>query len=139
MAGSQGMRKKEDITTIINSILEEASRSRKGFTPEVVREFEAEGRKAAEARAGGGRQAAPQRRDVQQQAAPRQREESMHEVTPSRQLNIVVRRAEETEQQRASLSPVMTQRAIESAVGLGERLELAAQGRALNLRSWVTG
>jgi len=128
MAGSQGMKKKEDIASIINSILDEASRSRKGFTPEAVREFEVEGRRAAD-----------QRREPRVQPAPRQHDETMREVTPSRQLNMVVRRAEETEQQRAAISPVMTQRAIESAVDLGERLELASEGRRLNLRDWVSG
>jgi|WetSurMetagenome_2_1015567.scaffolds.fasta_scaffold403367_3 hypothetical protein len=128
MAGSQGMKKKEDITQLISHILDEAARSRKGFTPEVVSEFYDEGRRAA-----------TQRREERQQAAPRQREENMREVTPSRQLNIVVRRAEETEQQRAAISPVMTQRAIESAVDLGERLELAGQGRRMSFRDWVSG
>lgn len=128
MANPQGMRRKEDIASIINSILDQASRTRKGFTPDVVREFEVEGRRAAEART-----------ETARQAPPRQREEAMREVTPSRQLNIVVRRAEETEQQRAAISPVMTQRAIESAVDLGERLELASGGRRLSLRNWVSG
>jgi hypothetical protein len=128
MAGSQGMKKKEDITQLISHILDEAARSRKGFTPEVVSEFYEEGRRAA-----------TQRREDRQQAPPRQREENMREVTPSRQLNMVVRRAEETEAQRAAISPVMTQRAIESAVDLGERLELASAGRRMNFRDWVSG
>lgn len=128
MAGSQGMKKKEDITSIINTILDEASRTRKGFTPEVVREFESEGRRASEAR---------QERRAEPQVRPR--EEHVREMTPSRQLgSVVAHRAEDTER-KASISPIMTQRAIESAVDLGERLELASQGRRLNLREWVTG
>jgi hypothetical protein len=126
MAGSQGMKKKEDIASIINSILDEASRTRKGFTPEVVREFESEGRRASQVR-------------EERRAEPRAREEHVREMTPSRQLGAVVaHRAEDTER-KASLNPVMTQRAIESAVDLGERLELASQGRRLNLRDWVSG
>jgi len=130
MTGTQGMKKKEDITSIINRVFDEAMKTRAGFTPENVREFEATGMRAAEAR-----------RDVQRQAPPRQREEGMREVTPSRQLNIVVRRAEETTKQREAISPVMTRRAIESAVRIGEMLEIAAvapEGK-LNLRKWVSG
>ncbi|MFH0885209.1 MAG: hypothetical protein V1861_05870 [Candidatus Micrarchaeota archaeon] len=127
MASSQGMKKKEDIASIINSILDEASRTRRGFTPEVVREFEDEGRRASQSREG---------RRVEQ---PRAREESVREMTPSRQLGTVVAHRAEDRERKASISPVMTQRAIESAVDLGERLELASAGRRLNLRDWVSG
>jgi len=127
MAGSQGMKKKEDIASIINSILDEATRTRKGFTPEVVREFETEGRRAS------------QNREERRAEQPRARDEHVREMTPSRQLGAVVaHRAEDTER-KTSISPVMTQRAIESAVDLGERLELASQGRRLSIRDWVTG
>jgi len=116
------MKRKEDLASIITNILDEATRTRRGFTPQVVAEFYDEGMRASRAR----------------EASPQQREERMRDVTPSRQLgNIVARRAEEAEQ-RAQLNPVMTQRAIESAVDLGERLELAAQGRRLTLREWIS-
>ncbi len=122
MAGTQGMKKKEDIASIINSILDQAAKTRRGFTPDVVQEFYDEGRRARE-----------------QRPAEQRREELIRESTPSRQLgNIVARRREETEQ-RTLLSPHMSQRAVEAAVDLGERIELAAQGRRLSLREWVTG
>jgi rRNA maturation endonuclease Nob1 len=125
MAGSQGMKKKEDIASIINSILDEATRTRKGFTPEVVREFESEGRRASQGR-------------EERRAEPRAREEHVREMTPSRQLgSVVAHRAEDTER-KASISPVMTQRAIECSVDLGERLELAASGRRTR-GEWASG
>ncbi len=126
MAGTQGMRRKEDFASLITGILDEAARTRRGFTPQVVAEFYDEGMRASQARAS------------RQEERPQQREERLREATPSRQLgNIVARRAEEAEQ-RAQINPVMTKRAIESAVDLGERLELAASGRRLALREWMS-
>jgi rRNA maturation endonuclease Nob1 len=125
MASSQGMKKKENLAQVINSILDEAARTRRGFTPEVVREFEDEGRRASIRR-------------EERHAEPQPREEHVREMTPSRQLgSMVARRAEDTER-KASISPVMTQRAIECAVDLGERLELASLGRR-SRGEWATG
>lgn len=117
MVGTQGMRKKDEISQIISHILDQAARTRRGFTPEVVNEFFDEGMRAT------------LRREEQ---AERQRQE-----IPHRQLGSMV--ASRRDEQRAMISPVMTQRAIESAVDLGERLELASSGRRLSLRDWVTG
>jgi hypothetical protein len=131
MASSPELKKKEDkegLATLINRWFDEATKTRQGFTPEVVREFEAAGARAAMSR-GVSRREAPQR----------QHEEGMREVTPSRQLNVVVRRAGE-EKERESLSPVMTKRAIESAVRFGEILELASGDPGkLNIGKWVRG
>lgn len=122
MTSSQGMRKKEDLAAVISSLLDQAARTRRGFTPEVLQEFYDEGLRA------------------QQREQPERRGERIREATPSRQLGRVVARRTEEPEQRTSISPHMTQRAIESAVDLGERLELAAlRGRRLSLRSWVTG
>ncbi len=125
MAGSQGMRKKENLAQIINSILDEAARTRRGFTPDVVREFEDAGRQASARR-------------VEQRAEARPREEHVREITPSRQLGSMVARKAEDAERKALISPVMTQRAIECAVDLGERLELASMGRP-SRGEWATG
>jgi hypothetical protein len=113
MVGQQGMKRKEEITDILNRILEQATRTREGFTPQVVERFYDEGARNREER-------------LRQQ---------MREATPVRQ-SAVTRRSEE---QRAEISPHMRQRGIEAAVDLGERLELAASGRKISLREWVTG
>ncbi len=132
MVSTQGMRRKEDIVQMINRLLDEADKSRRGFTPDVVNEFFREGMAANQRR---GQQAA----GAQAQATQQQRREQISEMTPRRPLdNMVVSRREEMEQ-RVLISPHMTQRAIVAAVNLGERIELAAQGRRLNLRDWVTG
>ncbi|HSB46917.1 MAG TPA: hypothetical protein VLD37_02800 [Candidatus Bilamarchaeum sp.] len=106
MAERQGMKKKEDFASIFNRIIEQAVASREGFTPDVMRRFEDEGRRSREER---------QRQQVR-------------EATPVRQ-SPVARRAEEAEQQRAQISPHMRQRGIEEAVRCGEMMELAVAGR----------
>lgn len=128
MVSTQGMKRKEDVIQLINRILEEADKSRRGFTPEVIDEFYREGLSANQ-----------KRLEAQTWTGAQRREQPISEVTPRRPLdNLVFSRREEMEQ-RAMLSPHMTQRAIVAAVDLGERLELAAQGRKLNLRDWVMG
>jgi hypothetical protein len=119
MAGTT-LKKKENITDILRNILEQATRTRRGFTPEVVGEFYEEGLRAQQRREQG-------------------RRAELREATPSRQLGnmVATRRSEEAERQRAQISPHMRQRGIEEAVDLGERLELAAQGRPLSLREWI--
>jgi hypothetical protein len=122
MASTQGMKKKkENLASVITAILEEATMTRKGFTPEVVSQFYEAGSKARESR----RQEMPH-------------EESMREVRPSRQMGKIVARKADAER-RAMANPMMTERAIESAVDLGERFELASRGRKLELREWVAG
>jgi predicted dithiol-disulfide oxidoreductase (DUF899 family) len=116
MVGTQGMKKKDEIAQIISSILDQAARTRKGFTPDVVNEFFDEGMRSAQ-----------RREEVRRTEAE----------VPHRQLGAMV--ASRRDEGRAMISPVMTQRAIESAVDLGERLELASQGRRLSLRDWVSG
>ena len=118
---TQSMKKKEekeDFAQFINKLLNDVDKARKGFTPEVVGQFYEEGARAN------------QRRETQK------REELLKEATPSRQFpNIVIKKKEE---QKTIVSPLMTQHAIEAAVDLGERLELAAQGRKLNLQEWIS-
>ena len=104
MTTQTGMKRKEDIAELINAILEQAVRTRGGFTPDVVREFEREGSQARE---------------------ERQRQQ-MREATPVKQLGPVVARRNVS---RTELSPEMKRQAIEAAVDLGERLELAVAGR----------
>jgi hypothetical protein len=114
MVTQQGMKRKEDITELINAILEQAVRTRQGFTPEVLHQFEREGSHARE---------------------ERQRQQ-MRDATPVKQLGpVVARRREDV---RADLSPDMKRQAIEAAVDLGERLELAAAGRR-SRGEWVSG
>ncbi len=115
MTTQTGMKRKEDITELINAILEQAVRTRGGFTPDVLREFEREGSQARE---------------------ERQRQQ-MREATPVKQLGPVVARRNE-ERSRTELSPEMKRQAIEAAVDLGERLELAAAGRR-SRGEWASG
>ncbi|MFN7991746.1 MAG: hypothetical protein U0R44_06345 [Candidatus Micrarchaeia archaeon] len=115
-SSQQGMRKKEDIAEMINQILEQATKTRGGFTPEVVNQFYDEGQRARDER---------QRQQVR-------------EATPVRQPAQVVARRREESERRSEISPQMRRQGIEAAVDLGERLELAAAGRKLNLRDWVT-
>jgi hypothetical protein len=110
MVGQQGMKKKDEIAEMLNKILEQATRTREGFTPEVVQSFEQEGR----------------------------RMKQMREATPSKQLGGVVASKRE-ESRKNEISPHMKQKGIEAAVDLGERLELAASGRKLSMKDWTTG
>jgi hypothetical protein len=120
------MKKKEDIAGLISNILEQAARTRKGFTPDVVDEFYEEGLRAS------------QRREEPVARRPDE-DRAMREVTPSRQLgNIVAFRRREEAQSRTELSPEMKRQAIEESVRLGEMMELAVSGRRSD-RQWATG
>ncbi len=113
---TSGMKRREDLSEMINKMLDQATKTRGGFTPQVVNQFYDEGMRSRE---------------------ERQRQQ-MREATPVRALPVVARRSEENER-RSEISPEMKRHGIEAAVSLGERLELAASGRRLNLREWVTG
>ncbi|MEW6722317.1 MAG: hypothetical protein AB1324_03580 [Candidatus Micrarchaeota archaeon] len=102
MTGST-MKKRENITQIINQILEQATRTRQGFTPDVLRQFEDEAQRAREER---------QRNQVR-------------EATPVRQERREERREAAVIPLR-TISPEMRQRGIENAVDLGERIEMAS-------------
>ena len=115
MNQQSGMNRKEDITELINAILELAVRTRGGFTPDVLREFEREGSHARE---------------------ERQRQQ-MREATPVKQLGPVVARRSETVNRR-EMSPDMTREAISASVDLAERLELLSMGRK-SRGEWATG
>ncbi len=103
----QGMKRKEDITELINAILDQALRTRQGFTPDVVREFEREGNQNRQERA----------------------RQQVRESTPVRQLGPVVARRSEETRSRTDISPDMKRRGIEEGVRLGEMMELAVAGR----------
>ncbi len=94
---------KTDFAAVVTSILEKALATRKGFTPEVVMEFEEVGRTS--------------------------REQQMLGTTPSRR-GVVASKT-------GLVSSRVTTKAIEEAVDLAERLELATKGHGLNLRDWV--
>jgi hypothetical protein len=113
MAASPELKKKtgtEQIAQIINSILEEASRSRGGFTPQTIQGFYKEGLEA--------------------------REQTLSSIKPSRQLgNMVATKKDEKEKPQITVK--VGEKAIEASVNLAERFELAAAGKKLDLKSWV--
>jgi len=117
MATSPELKKKtgtEQVAEIINSILEEASRSRGGFTPQTIQGFYKEGLEGREAR----------------------EQKELSSLKPSRQLgNMVATRKDEKPQ----ITVKVGEKAIEASVDLAERLELAAAGKKLDLKAWVNG
>lgn len=112
MAATPEMKKKkgaEEIADIINSILEQASKSRRGFTPETMAEFYKEGQAA--------------------------REEKLT-VKPSRQLNVVVSKKEEKPQVTVKVGQKAIEASIDLAERLELA---AAAGKKLDLKAWVSG
>ena len=94
-------RKKEDITEILNRILDQAVRTRQGFTPDVIAQFEQEGSRNREERA----------------------RQQVREATP-------VRRPEPARrEEQVPVRPEVRKEAIEEAVRVGEMMELAVSGR----------
>jgi hypothetical protein len=126
MAGTTTRTRKEEITQLLNNILDLAARTRQGFTPEVVTSFYEEGLRASEHRA-------------EQAGARRYDDRSRPEPSRLQLSDVVVRRSEDRTAVR-SISPLITRRAVEAAISLGEQIELAAvEGRGLNLANWVRG
>ncbi len=113
---STSMKRQEDIKDLINAILDQALRTRQGFTPEVVREFEREGAENREARA----------------------RQQVRESTPVRQLGPVVARRNDEARSRTDISPEMKRRGIEESVRMAEMMELAISGRRPKAE-WATG
>ena len=119
-AGKLEKKKEEqDFRQIINDLLNQAMASKGGFKPEVVQQYEVAGRKSLE------------------EKEKQQRLESV----PSRPIGkIVVSKNEVPKNEKRGLSPIMTESAIEKAMGLGEKMELAAlEGKKISFRGWVTG
>jgi len=94
--------KKPDWNQIINSLLDQAVKTREGFKPEVVKDFE----DAADKRS-------QQRKDDEKLLAK-----------PSRQVGAIVAKRNESE-------PVKLTPHMEAAMELGKKLDLAALGKKL--------
>ena len=112
----------DQVTQIINRILDEAAKSREGFTPEVINQFYKEGQ------------------------AARQNDEQKTKIaraTPTKQIGTIVARKSEPKDNEPKLKTDITikvgEKAIDASVDLAERLELATRGKKLDLRDWVTG
>jgi hypothetical protein len=110
----------DQVTQIINRILDEAAKSREGFTPEVINQFYKEGQ------------------------AARQNDEQKTKIaraTPTKQIGTIVARKSEPKEdvRKADITIKVGEKAIDASVDLAERLELATRGKKLDLRDWVTG
>lgn len=100
----------DQITQIINGILDAAARSRQGFTPEVIAQFYNEGQAARMT------------------------------ATPTKQIgNMVARKNEPKERLKTNIAIKVGDKAIEASVDLAERFELAARGKPLKLKEWIAG
>jgi len=111
MAQIAGMKKKTDLLDVINEWIERASKTKQGFTPEVVAGFYKEGLRARE-----------------NKEAPVQR---LVEATPKKQMPVAVRMEKPPEEKRNKTQEVR------AAVNLAEMLELAVRGTQPNFRRWV--
>ncbi len=122
MARAAAKRKKRDIgeelRNVINRILNDAVRSRKGFTPELIASYE---------------EAAIRRREEREE-----QRRPIRELRPSRNLSYMVARRK-AKKEETTLSQYTTRSAIMAALDLGERLELARKPRDLRLKEWVMG
>ncbi len=123
MAESQGMKKKQavaldEVAKIINRILDEAARTRGGFTPEVVKGFYDEGKEARVARESKG----------------------ILEKTPSKQITKIVARKNEEGPRQVRPAEEAGRESLKAAGELAGMLESAAgKSRKLNLGEWVAG
>lgn len=124
MVGQASKRRDEikDILESLNRALEQAVRTRSGFTPEVMRSFEDEGRRSREERT---------RAQMIDSTPVRRPEPAMERRAPEERREAPVSR-------RIEISPDMKRQGIEAAVDLGERLELRAAGRR-SQGEWATG